>query len=168
MIARVLALLGGLAGGASLSQFPEYSQQYIQRLAGAVDELTLFVTEFDADAASVGLSRDEALQELGASGELGAARAETIGTTVQRYERMKDALEVLQTAGPFTRAYNAVQFNDLDIAQAAMDDFKPAVPLNFEGVVFTGIGFLTGWLVIGLVLGLLGRVIFGRRAARAS
>ena len=56
MIARALALLGGLAGGVSLSQFPEYSQQYIQRLAGAVDELTLFVEGFDADATSVGLT----------------------------------------------------------------------------------------------------------------
>ena len=80
MIARVLALLGGLAGGASLSQFPEYSQQYIQRLAGAVDELTLFVTEFDADAASVGLSWDEALQECGHEGP----EIENLRRTVRR------------------------------------------------------------------------------------
>ncbi|MBU0778826.1 MAG: DUF2937 family protein, partial [Alphaproteobacteria bacterium] len=33
---RALALIGGLAGGAALSQYPEFSQQYLQRLAGQV------------------------------------------------------------------------------------------------------------------------------------
>jgi hypothetical protein len=168
MIARGLALAGGLAGGLSLSQFPEYSQQYIQRLAGAVDELTLFVEGFDADAASVGLTRAAALDEMAASGDLGVARAETIGTTIVRYEKMSAALDVLQSSGPFTRAYNAIQFNDLDVAQAAMDDFKPAVPASFEGVVFSGVGFLGGWIAIVLTLGILRRLIFGRRRAGAA
>lgn len=168
MIARVLAMAGGLAGGVSLSQFPEYSQQYIQRLAGAVDELTLFVQEFDADATSVGMTREAALEDLAQAGDLGAARAETIGTTIQRYEKMSAALDVLQSSGPFTRAYNAVQFNDFDVAQAAMDDFKPAVPVSFEGVVFTGAGFLVGWIAIAFLLGALRLMLFGRRRAGAA
>ena len=165
MIARALALLGGMAGGVSLSQFPVYSQQYIQGLAGAVDELTLFVEGFDADATSVGLTREAALEDMAASGDLGAARAETIGTTIVRYEKMSAALEVLQSSGPFTRAYNAIQFNDLDVARAAADDFKPAVPVTFEGAVFTGFGFIGGWIAIALTLGILRRLIFGRRRA---
>jgi hypothetical protein len=168
MIARALALLGGMAGGVSLSQFPEYSQQYIQRLAGAVDELTLFVEGFDADATAVGLSREAALDEMAQSGDLGAARAETIGDTILRYEKMSDALAVLQSSGPFTRAYNAIQFNDLDVARAAVDDFKPAVPVTFEGAVFTGVGFVGGWIAIALVLGILRRLIFGRRRASVA
>ena len=168
MIARALALVGGMSGAVGLSQFPEYSQQYIQRLAGAVDELTLFVQDFDSDAASVGLTREAALEDLAKSGDLGAARAETIGTTIVRYEKMSAALEVLQNSGPFTRAYNAVQFNDLDIAQAAMDDFKPAVPVTFEGAVFTGVGFFGGWIGIAILLGVLRLVIFGRRRDRLA
>lgn len=39
MIGRVLALAGGLSGAVGLSQFPEFSQQYLQRLAGQVDAL---------------------------------------------------------------------------------------------------------------------------------
>ena len=164
MIARVLALTGGLAGGLSLSQFREYSQQYIQRLAGAVDELTLFVEGFDADATSVGMTREAALEEMAASGDLGAARAETIGSTIVRYEKMSAALEVLQSSGPFTRAYHVLQFNDREIARAAFSDFKPAVPLTFEGAVFSGAGFLGGFLGIAMVFGLLRR-LFRRRAA---
>ena len=59
MFARVLTLAGGLSGAAGLSQFPEFSQQYAQRLGGAVEELQLFVEEFDADAAGVGMAAFE-------------------------------------------------------------------------------------------------------------
>ncbi|WP_300519133.1 DUF2937 family protein [Aliiroseovarius sp.] len=58
---RVLALVGGLGGAVTLSQFPEYSQQYLQRLAGAVDELSAVVAAFDASAAGFDLTRVEAL-----------------------------------------------------------------------------------------------------------
>ena len=43
MFMRAIAVAGGLAGAAGLSQFPEFSQQYVQRLGGAVDELTAVV-----------------------------------------------------------------------------------------------------------------------------
>jgi len=36
---RILATAGGIAGAVALSQFPEFSQQYVQRLSGATDEL---------------------------------------------------------------------------------------------------------------------------------
>ena len=75
MLSKVITLAGGVAGAASFSQFPEFSQQYIQRMGGAVDELTRFVAEFDADAAELGLSRQAALVDLAAGGDMGRARA---------------------------------------------------------------------------------------------
>ncbi|MEO1364377.1 MAG: DUF2937 family protein, partial [Pseudomonadota bacterium] len=61
MIARALMLAGGFAGAALTSQFPEYSQQYTQRLGGAVDALAEVVADFDASARAEGLSREAAL-----------------------------------------------------------------------------------------------------------
>ena len=78
MLSKVITLVGGVAGAASFSQFPEFSQQYIQRMGGAVDELSRFVAEFDADAAELGLSREVALVELAAGDDMGRARAETV------------------------------------------------------------------------------------------
>ena len=49
MILRALTLAAGLTGAAGASQFPEFSQQYVQRLGGAVDELTRFVAEMQTD-----------------------------------------------------------------------------------------------------------------------
>jgi len=159
---RALTLAGGLSGAAALSQFPEYSQQYAQRLGGAVDELRLFVEDFDADAASVGLEREAALKQLAEGGALGAARADTMRGKIDRYNRLNAALGALNEAGPFMRAYHAAHLNDADIARAAWADYKPSVPLTFEGAVFSGAGLVGGGLVVSLLLGLL-RLPFRRR-----
>ena len=58
---RSLGLVGGLALGVALSQFPEYAQQYTQRLGGAVDELRVITSDFDRAAAQSGLTREQAL-----------------------------------------------------------------------------------------------------------
>jgi len=71
---RTLATLGGLALGFAFSQFPEYAQQYEQRLGGAVDELRIIVDDFDADARKFGLTRPEALQHYATSPERHTAR----------------------------------------------------------------------------------------------
>ena len=151
MIGRILVLAGGLSGAAGLSQYPEFSQQYMQRLAGAVDELTRFVEDFDADARELGLSREEALVDLAKGGEMGAQRAETVGKTIARHRRLSGDLQDLKHAGPFMRAYNARRLSDPEIARAAWTDFKPALPFTFEGGVFAGAGFIAGMLAIALL-----------------
>ena len=167
MLGRALILAGGLAGAAGLSQFPEFSQQYVQRLGGAVDELRRFVEGFDADATEVGLSRDGALADLAQGGAMGAQRAETMAGVIVRYEQLSADLVALRSAGPFTRAYRARDVGDAEIARAAWAEFKPALPLTFEGAVFAGTGFLGGLGIIAALLALL-KMPFRRRRAAAS
>ncbi|WP_372834856.1 DUF2937 family protein [Puniceibacterium confluentis] len=57
MILRAIALAAGRGGAVGLSQFPEFSQQYLQRLGGAVDGLARVIRQFDRDAAKVSFSR---------------------------------------------------------------------------------------------------------------
>nr|WP_113910513.1 DUF2937 family protein [Roseovarius dicentrarchi] len=167
MLGRALILAGGLAGAAGLSQFPEFSQQYVQRLGGAVDELRGFVKGFDADAAEVGLGREAALEDLRGGGAMGAQRAETVAGVIVRYERLSADLDALRRAGPFTRAYRARSLGDAQIASAAWDEFKPAMPLTFEGAMFAGAGFLGGLGLMTAALALL-RMPFRRRHARPA
>lgn len=148
---RILALLGGLTGAAGLSQFPEFAQQYTQRLAGKVEELTRFVAEFDADAAAVGVSREQALIDLAQGGAIGAERAQTMVTTIERQARLSQALDDLRDATPYQRAMQANAFTDAELARGTLSDFKPAVPLTLEGGSFAGIGFLGGF---GAIAGL--------------
>lgn len=166
MFARALAVVAGLSGAAGVSQFPEYSQQYIQRLGGAVDELSRFMEDFDTDAAKFDMSREAALVDLAQGGQMGAARAGTMVKTIERHARFSSDLKQLQGLGPFSRARYAARFTDSELASRVWENYKPAMPVTFEGAVFAGIGFLSGLaLLSGLIYVLrLPFALFRRRA----
>lgn len=148
MIVRSLALAGGVAGAASLSQFPEFSQQYMQRLGGAVDELKIITEQYNRDAQGVGLELPEYIHALSSEGELSKTQAGNMQVQLDRYQNLSTALERLQGAGPFMRARLAAHMADQGVAARAYEAFRPAVPVTFEGAVFAGTGFLGGWLGI--------------------
>jgi hypothetical protein len=163
MILRSLALAGGLAGALTTSQFPEFSQQYLQRLGGAVDALGEVVADFDASAAASDLTRREALAQMQGTPFL-KRRGADMARSFARYERLRADLVVLQGQGPFMRAYNAARFTDTEIAKAAWTAYQPAVPVNFEGLVFAGLGFVLGMGLTSAMLGMV-RAPFRRRRA---
>lgn len=154
MILRALTLAGGLAGATASSQFPEFSQQYIQRLGGAVDALSGVVADFDASAAAVGLSRDDALAQMQGTDFL-ERRRKDMTATFDRYARLRSDLDLLKSQGPFMRAYHMPNLTDPEIARAAWAEYQPAVPLNFAGAVFAAVGFVMGLAVLGIVLRIL-------------
>ena len=155
MIARALMLAGGFAGAALTSQFPEYSQQYTQRLGGAVDALAEGVADFDASARAEGLSREAALDQM-----VGAAfierRQADMRRPFTRHARLSADLTALQGAGPFTRAWHAYRLTDREVARAARDAYQPALPLTFAGLTFALAGFAGGlaaiWAILRLIL----------------
>jgi hypothetical protein len=158
---RSIVFAGGLAGAAATSQFPEFSQQYLQRLGSAVDALSEVVADFDASATASDLTREEALAEMQGTAFL-ERRSADMTRSITRYERLSSDLETLQGQGPFMRAYNGTRFTDPEIASAAWDAFQPAVPVSFAGLTFAGAGFLSGSAILSLILGLL-RLPFWRR-----
>jgi hypothetical protein len=150
---RALILAGGVAGAAGLSQFPEYSQQYNQRLAGAVDELSRVVADFDASAAAEGLSREAALAQMVGTPFVERRQAD-MRRSFDRHARLSADLSALQNAGPFMRAYHAARLTDREIAARAWGDFRPALPLDFAGILFGLAGFVMGGGVTAFVLAL--------------
>jgi len=168
MIGRAVAFVAGLSGAAGVSQFPEYSQQYMQRLGGAVDELSRFMDDFDQDAAALDMSREAALVDLAKGGEMGSARAETMVETIDRHARLSGDLDEMQNLGPFSRARHAARFTDSELAGRVWENYKPAMPVTFEGAIFAGIGFLGGLALFSGVIWLLG-LLFGlfRRTSKA-
>lgn len=154
MIGRVLTLAGALAGGAGLSQFPEFSQQYLQRLAGQVDALTVVVRDFDASAQKNGLSREEALAELQGTAFLDDRRQD-LRRTFLRHARLSDNLVALREAGPLERLLMPQRLGDAETLAATWGDFRPAVPVTLDGLAAAGIGFLGGGLALSGLLSLL-------------
>ena len=147
MILRVLAVFGGLAFAAASSQFPEFSQQYVQRLGGAVDALGEVVADFDASAAATGHTRQTALEALQGTDFLDRRRTD-MERTITRYDKLRRDLARIEGAGPFMRAYFASSFRDSDVGRATLGAYAPAVPLNASGLIFAGLGFLLGLICV--------------------
>lgn len=151
---RTLALVGGLALGICLSQFPEYAQQYEQRLGGAVDELRAVIADFDRDATRFGLSRKEALARFAVSpDQFLVARGTSMEQTFARYDELSARLADLEGAGPFQRAMHLGDYLDSDVGARALQTFEPAVPVTPEGLAWGGAGLVLGYLLTSVLVG---------------
>jgi len=151
---KALAMAGGVVGAVTLSQFPEFSQQYLQRLSGAVDELRLVTAAFDLTAQASGLSRDAALAQIGGSQFADDLRG-NIAANLTRFERLEGDYQALSGGDSLGRLARFWRFRDVDLARRTWDEFRPALPVTADGLIFAGIGFSAGWGVISLLLGLL-------------
>jgi len=162
-VIRLAALAGGLAGGVALSQFPEFSQQYLQRLGGQVDALAAVTQSFDASATKAGVTREAALTSMEGNDFLGFHQAD-MRATFTRFDRLSSDLTMLREAGPVERLFLPQRFDDAELLKATWEDFQPAVPATTAGLTTGAVGFAAGWAAIGGFLSLLARR-FRRRAA---
>lgn len=160
---RTLTMIGGLTGAVALSQFPEFSQQYLQRLSGARTELKVVTGGFDLTAKAAGYSRNEALEKMGGSNFQNNLR-DQMKANFRRYERLDAAYISLKGAEPLMRLTKVWHFRDTDLVKRTWDEFRPAVPVTTDGLFCAGIGFVGGWLLVSLLLGALLRPF--RRLAR--
>lgn len=154
MIGKALTLAGGLAGAATCSQYPEFSQQYIQRLAGQVDALSVVLADFDRSATASGLTRAAALDMLQGSDFLAARRVD-MEAAFGRFDQLSRNLTFLRLASPMERIAMPQRLGDPETFSATWADFSPAMPLTLEGAAAGGIGFLLGRGAVGLALSLL-------------
>ena len=151
---RTLATLGGLGLAVAFSQFPEYAQQYEQRLGGAVDELRIITQDFDADAQKFGLSREEALKHYAVSPDsFLIGRGVSMERTLARYQKLSADLADLQGAGPLQRIQHLGDYLDSEIGARAFAAYKPAMPVTPEGFAWAIGGFLFGSLVVSALIG---------------
>lgn len=149
---RGLGLLVGLALGLGGSQYPEYAQQYEQRLGGAVDELQAVVEKFDAAAASEGLTRGEALERYAHNpDEFIVGQGGDMQATIDRYQRLSAHLADLQTAGPLERLTDMARYYDPEIGARAAETYKPAVPVTPEGIGLGAGGLAVGYALVALL-----------------
>lgn len=148
---KILALAGGITGAAALSQYPEFSQQYMQRLAGQVDALSVVTSDFERSAFAAGLTRTEALDELGGTPFLDSRRAD-MDRTFLRHAQLSENLARLRTASGVQRLMMPHRLGDMETLQNTWADFAPAMPLTTPGALSAGVGYVGGW---GIIAGLL-------------
>ncbi|MDN3720858.1 DUF2937 family protein [Roseibium salinum] len=113
-MARVLMLIVMLLSGTATSQLPEFSQQYRQRLGGAIDALEEIIADFRQDAEQYGLTIAQAIARQKASSDpFIRARGDSMAEAEMRLVRLKEQREELQSAGQFQRLFIFLQADSI-------------------------------------------------------
>ena len=152
---RMLSTVGGIALALVVSQFPEYAQQYTQRLGGAVDELRVLTAEFDTAATEAGLSRTEALERYAATPDaFVAGRGLSMQATFVRYETLSATLAEIRGASGWERFTLLPRYLDSDIGRRTLEHYQSAVPVTMEGFAYAFGGFVLGYGALYALLSL--------------
>lgn len=154
---RLLALAGGVLGAGTMSQFPAFSDAYLQRLGGQNDALSAVVQAFDASAAKAGLTREAALADLSASA-FQTAHQQDMRATIARANRVAGDLALLRAAGPLERMALPHRFRDGETLAATWADFTPAIPVSTNAAIAGGTGLAAGWALVAILLNALSRL----------
>ncbi len=158
IILTLISLICGLA----LSQFPEFEQQYRQRLSGVVDELSKIVAQFDADARQFGLSRDVALERYRESADdFLNVQGKNMEEVITRYDSLSAHEAEMEEASQFKRLWVFARDRDMELAKDTAEIYEPALPITPEGLAHAAGGFFAGWGIFGILLW-----PFGRRRRR--
>ncbi|MGD0641753.1 MAG: DUF2937 family protein [Roseiarcus sp.] len=166
MFVRRLALAIGLLCGLIGTQWPEFSQQYRQRLGGALDELRRVVAAFDAEAASRSLTPAEGVARLKDNADpLARERGSDIESDIAREARLGHDLAELQGADPLRRLVLIAGDFDSETASRTLQDFQPAVPVTPESLIVGGLALIWGWGATHLCVWPIRRRLQARRAA---
>jgi len=152
MLARRFALAIAVLAGLIGSQWPEFAQQYRQRLGGALAELDRIVAEFNAEAHAQNLTPAEALSRLeGNADPLARERGEDMAEAIERQKRLRAQLQAIAAGGPLTRLYVVATDFDPEIARSALDSYEPAAPLSLGALAAAGLAAFWGWAATHLI-----------------
>jgi len=166
MLIRRLAVAIGLLFTLLGMQAPEFAQQYRQRLAGRIDELTRVVADFDADATRHALSPEAAIEQLKANPDpLARDRGDAAQADKARLLRLQAGLAALKDPARGLRLWVFAESFDPEVASRALADFEPAAPVTVEAFVVGGIVGLWGWATTHLCAWPIRRRIARRREA---
>ena len=146
MLRKGTSLLAAAAGALLFGQFPEFFQQYLQRLGGSLDELRDRVVEIQADAAAMGVSVDAYVTSFLESPPhaLEGARMED---SLTRLPKLEEAYRLLSEAAPWERGGLLLSHSDAVVAANTFEAFKPALPMTLEGLGYGLAGAGAGLLV---------------------
>lgn len=152
---KAVLLIFGLTGAVLLSQFPEFIQQYSQRLGGHLNELNIQVSELDSRAEKNGKERAAYIRHLIEQPDDAAQReGRYLLVLLARQERIAKAHHALVERGGGIRMFAFVENFDWPIVDETLKAYKPALPFSGESALFSVIGFVAGAAIYGLFFGL--------------
>ncbi len=160
---RLFSFVGGLvdrlcviAGAFIGSQFPQFIQQYTQRLAGYVEALEKVVNELHRIASLSHKTLEQYIQKFRDSQDIDFIhQGDFMQETVVRWQEFYQILSELTQAPTVLKLYYFFKDLQLDIAKSTLACFQPGFSLTLEGVGYAAIGMILGWCFYQLALQLI-------------
>ncbi len=152
MFARRLALAIAVLAELIGSQGPEFAQQYLQRMGGALEELNRIIAQFDAEARRQNLTPAEGLRRLAENDDpLARERGKDMAEAIDRANRLTKQLAAITSGGPLTRLTVVAKDFDPEIARGTLDNYEPAAPLTLGALAAAGLAAFWGWAATHLI-----------------
>lgn len=149
-----------LTGAVLLAQFPQFYAQYIQRLAGHLDEARRTVALYEESAAALGLSLEQYIERhLSSDSAVFISTGQVIAALLERLHTLERSLNALIGAAPLSRWLIFLKEAEWPIAVQTWHDFTPGIPTTLEGLLYAAAGLLFGWALYSSVKFLIQRLI---------
>src|SRR5690606_5933775 len=117
------------------------------------DELRVITEDFDRAAEAGGMERQAALDRYAiSSDDFLAGRGDSMARTFLRYEDLSRTLARIEGAGPLERLQSLPAYLDSDVGRRTLENYRPAMPVTVEGVLYAGTGFMLGYLVLSALV----------------
>lgn len=166
-LAKILDRCCLVLGAFCFSQFPAFFQQYTQRLAGHVAELSHQLRELQHMALQVGKTLPEYIHKFSSHQDLEIAQQGAwMLNMVDRHLRLSDAMAHLSNAEIWARPYVFAKHAQWDIVQGTMADFQPGLHFTLEGLVYVVVGMCVGYSIYAVVRRCVRTVFFTRKEQR--
>ncbi len=145
LLGRIGDGVAGTGGAALLAQFPAFYQQYLQRLGGRLDQALIAVERLQEAATEQGLKLSAYVRYfLDADDPIFRRQGQNLVATLTDAKALREAHAALSEAPVLSRPIVFLEEVDPALARATFDSYVPALPIDAEGLVYAGIGLLTG------------------------
>lgn len=151
MPGRTIPIIFGAIAAVGFSQFPEYSQQYAQRIGGAYEEVHAIAERFRTDAQAAGKTVEVALATYAESGDQFLTdRGLSMREVLDREVYLERHYAAVRDPEGFNKLFTFAMARDNVVAEQTLTLYRPAVPATFEGAAYAGLGFLIGYFLLRL------------------
>lgn len=161
-LSLLVFILSGAIGG---SQVPQFVQQYVQRLGGALQIAQEYIGKYEPLAQDDGLAVGEFARQLAESTDPRVAGlGQAVQAQVERTMMLEEHAKLLAAAGPLVQPWELVRHHDAELLAGTWRDFRYTLTLD---PAFAAVGTLWGLILNTVLWSILGRL--GRSArTRAS
>jgi len=148
----IFTIITVLLLGALLSQFPEFYQQYLQRVGGQLDGTRLEINDLDQRAASVQSNRFQYIRRLLENSDpIVQNEGHSLARLLGRQIKLQRTFHDLNGSDPLWRSVRFAQHFNNNIAISTLYSFRPAVPITVEGAYYFSLGAFLGWFASWLL-----------------